>query len=72
MSQINPHFSRTIAEPGPAAPAIALSPSEAEVVRHLRSLRYGEVVVQLHDARIVQIERTERIRHQTVVRNGHS
>jgi hypothetical protein len=40
----------------------SLSPLEAEVLRHLRSLRYGQLTVQVHDARVVQIERTEKIR----------
>jgi len=35
---------------------------EAEVLKHLRSVRYGQITVQIHDARIVQIERTEKIR----------
>lgn len=35
---------------------------EAEVLRHLRSLRYGQLTVQIHDARIVQIESTQKIR----------
>jgi hypothetical protein len=39
-----------------------LTPAEAEVLRHLRAVRYGHITVQVHDARIVQIERTEKIR----------
>jgi hypothetical protein len=40
----------------------SLSALEAEVLRHLRSVRFGQITVQIHDARIVQIERTEKIR----------
>ena len=39
-----------------------LSPIEVEVIKHLRSVRYGQITVQIHDTRIVQIERTEKIR----------
>ncbi len=39
-----------------------LSAVEIEVLKHLRSLRYGQLTVQIHDARVVQIERTEKIR----------
>lgn len=37
-------------------------PSEDEVLRILRSLAFGSVEITVHDARIVQIERRERIR----------
>lgn len=46
----------------PAAARSSLSALEAEVLRHLRGLRYGQLTVQIHDARIVQIDRTEKIR----------
>lgn len=49
----------TLTEPGSRA---VLSPIEVEVLKHLRSLRYGQLTVQIHDARVVQIERTEKIR----------
>jgi hypothetical protein len=39
-----------------------VSATEAEVLKHLRSVRYGQITVQVHDARIVQIDRTEKIR----------
>lgn len=39
-----------------------LSAIEVEVIKYLRSVRYGQITVQIHDARIVQIERTEKIR----------
>lgn len=39
-----------------------LTAVEAEVLKHLRSLRYGQLTVQIHDARVVQIERTEKLR----------
>lgn len=46
----------------PSASRSSLSALEAEVLRHLRGLRYGQLSVQIHDARIVQIDRTEKIR----------
>lgn len=33
-----------------------------EVARALRGLRFGEVVVTVHDGRVVQVTRTERVR----------
>jgi len=33
-----------------------------EVVRSLRSLRYGSVEIVVHDSRVVQIERKEKLR----------
>ena len=40
------------------APSLA----EAEILRQLRSLTFGALEVHVHDARIVQIERREKIR----------
>lgn len=48
-----------------AAPPTA---QELELLRLLRGVRYGQIVVQVHDGRVVQIERTERYR--TDVREG--
>ena len=38
---------------------------EEEILRQLRSLRFGQLTVQVHDARVVQIERTEKLRPET-------
>lgn len=35
---------------------------ESDLLRLLRGVRFGQVVVQVHDGRLVQIERTERYR----------
>ena len=45
-----------------ATPRSTPTAIEAEVLRHLRSIRFGQITVQIHDARIVQIDRTEKIR----------
>jgi hypothetical protein len=50
----------TLAETGTTRST--LSAIEVEVLRHLRSVRFGQITVQIHDARIVQIDRTEKIR----------
>ncbi len=43
-----------------------LRPNEAELLREMlraiRSLRYGSVVLTVHDGRLVEIQKTERIR----------
>jgi len=45
---------------------VALSAGEeelvSELVHALRTIRYGSIAVTLHDGRIVEIQRTERIR----------
>ncbi len=40
-----------------------LSPDE--ILRQLRSLRHGTLEIQVHDARIVQVERRERQRFES-------
>ncbi len=47
--------------PLPTTP-IAPTPHESDLLRVLRDVRYGQVVVQVHNGRVVQIERTERFR----------
>jgi len=32
------------------------------VIQHVSSLRYGVVEIVVHDSRVIQIERTERVR----------
>jgi len=44
------------------APTQATASVEALIARHLQGLRFGEVVIHVHDGRVVQIERTERVR----------
>lgn len=39
-----------------------LDPTEIEILRLIRALRYGSIEIQIHDARVVQIERRERLR----------
>ena len=38
------------------------SASEIEVLLQLRSLRFGQITAMIHDGRIVQIDRIERLR----------
>jgi len=38
---------------------------EAEILRQIRSLKYGSVEIQVHASRVVQIERRERKRFDT-------
>lgn len=40
----------------------ARTSAEAEILRQIRGIRFGQVSIHIHDARIVQIERTEKIR----------
>lgn len=49
-----------------------LSPSElelfSELLRAVRTIRYGSVNLTFHDGRIVEIHRTERIRFSAISR----
>jgi len=38
---------------------------EAEILRQIRSLKYGSIEIQVHASRVVQIERRERKRFDT-------
>jgi hypothetical protein len=46
-----------------------LSPAEQELLREvalaLRTIRYGSVVLMVHDGRVVELNKTERIRKNT-------
>jgi hypothetical protein len=50
-----------IEEKPPAAPGSDLKWLE-QVFRDVRSLRYGTVEIVVHDSRVVQIDKTERVR----------
>lgn len=47
--------------PNPDRQGLELTAQEAEPLRQLRGIRYGQLVVQIHDACIAQIEGTDRI-----------
>jgi hypothetical protein len=51
-----------LSDTDPRARTPLLSAAEADILRQLRSLRYGTLEVQVHDARVVQVERRERVR----------
>ena len=40
----------------------ALSQVERDILRAVRDLRYGSVEITVHDARVVQLERREKVR----------
>jgi hypothetical protein len=47
-------------------------PQWLEVVRqHVGSLRYGAVQIVVHDARVIQIEKTERVRFDRPRENAY-
>ena len=52
----------------PPSPDAPLSDIETSIVRQLRSLRFGALEIQVHDARVVQIERRERVRFDDRIR----
>ncbi len=59
-------MTQTIAPDLPDSPLLAggslRNKAEAEVLRLLRDIRFGQLTIQIHDSRIVQIERTTRVR----------
>lgn len=58
-----------VTSPDVRADVSTLTAAEADIIRQLRSLRYGTLEVQVHDARVVQVERRERTRFDA--RDGH-
>ena len=38
------------------------SEEELEILRALRGIRYGSVEITIHDSKVVQVERTEKVR----------
>jgi hypothetical protein len=61
-----PPESMTLSPPRTAPPAAPSpesgDPVEAEILRAVRSLRFGSVEVVVHEGNVVQIVRTERLR----------
>lgn len=53
-----------------------LSPGEKELMRELlyalRTIRYGSIVLTLHDGRLAEIQKTERIRRNGAKENSAS
>ena len=56
----DPHIESQVERDEPVA-----GPKWLRVVRdHVQSLRFGTVVVTVHDGRVVQVERTEKLRFE--------
>jgi hypothetical protein len=41
-----------------------------EFIRALQTIRFGSIVVTLHDGRIVEVQKTERIRRNRTIKNA--
>jgi hypothetical protein len=54
------------------APAAELEASERELVRALRTIRYGSIEAVVHAGRIVHFERRERVRFADPNAGGHT
>lgn len=46
------------------------TPREVELLRLLRGVRYGQIVVQVHDGRVAQLGCTERYRTDCFTNSG--
>jgi hypothetical protein len=61
-----PEAANPISQPGRAELEKDLSLDEREllqeILRALRAIRYGSVVLTVHDGKIVEVQKTERIR----------
>jgi len=57
LTQTNPRAAAEI----PASRQVP-TPAEEQILRRIRSLRYGAVEVTIHDSRVVQVETREKIR----------
>jgi hypothetical protein len=42
----------------------------AEIVRSITSVRFGSIEITIHDSRVVQIERKEKVRFAPALRAG--
>jgi hypothetical protein len=61
------NFSKNDAQPGKPAEA---PPAWLQLVReHVRSLKFGTVQITVHDARVVQVERVEKLRFENPEQN---
>ena len=58
--------------PNAARSELEPTAQELDLLRHLRGMRFGQVTVQIHDAHIVQIERTERFRPDPRTEAAHA
>lgn len=54
--------SRTTGRIGEAV--VARSTSDEEILRAVHNVRYGSVEITIHDSKVVQVERREKIRFQ--------
>ena len=62
-----------ISDPSPdgAAPELALEPALIrELAIALRSIRYGTIELVIHEGRVVQLERREKVRFEHEPRGG--
>jgi len=46
-----------------------LEPVIVEILRSVRNVRFGSVEITIHDSRVVQIERKEKVRFAAVARS---
>lgn len=44
--------------------------AEKEILNAIRAIRYGSVEITIHDSKVVQIERTEKVRFDKRAGNG--
>lgn len=43
---------------------------EKEIIKAIRNIKFGSLEVVIHDSKVVQIERTEKIRFQQLAHTG--
>ncbi len=55
-------------EAGVAQDGELLERAMAEILRSIRSVRFGSVEITIHDSRVVQIERKEKVRLEPLSR----
>lgn len=49
---------------------VGLESVMAEIARSIKSVRFGSVEITIHDSRVVQIERKEKVRFAPAPRSG--
>lgn len=48
----------------PGEQIVSRSATEEEILRAVKNVRFGSVEITIHDAKVVQVERREKIRFQ--------
>jgi len=55
----------SVSSPAPVRPDAGLTEVERHILQSLQQIKFGTLEVIIHDSRVVQIERSEKVRFDT-------